>query len=242
MKISSFIRDPTILFTIGCLSVAPVLTAIGSPATAGPKIAEYLADPALLAGLALFLGTLLAVGRWGKNMDAGTTRVALWYLVNGAFIHVTMDGLTGGWHFLDLLNQHYCRLDRRFLEDESVSWMITQIELFIMAPLCMLTYRAIVRQSPLRYPLEIVTSLCQMWGAMIFFGSEILNKFPNVPVDSQFLFTFDHCLYFWFGFGANLIWVVIPLFFILRSFFELANAANAGRRAVAPTSPPKKRQ
>lgn len=31
-----------------------------------------------------------------------------------------------------------------------------------------------------------------------------------MPVDRHFEFTRDHCLYFWFGYGANLIWVVIP--------------------------------
>jgi hypothetical protein len=28
--------------------------------------------------------------------------------------------MTGGWHFLDLLNKHYCALDQRFATDEGV--------------------------------------------------------------------------------------------------------------------------
>ena len=223
IPITRILFDPTFLFTIGCLSVAPALCYLDDPVAAIPKLLQYITDPALLIGCGVFLAAILTGGAWPKGMSGSEGRIAMWYLMNGAFIHITMDGLTGGWHHLHLLNEHYCRLDKRFLEDEAVSWMITQIELFVMAPLCILTYRAILNNSRLRYALEITTSLCQLWGAVIFFGSEVLNKFPNVPVDSQFLFSFHHCLYFWFGFGANLIWVVIPLIFIIRSFNAIAS-------------------
>lgn len=60
-------------------------------------------------------------------------------------ILIKVARMTGGHHFLPLLNKHYGLLDRRFLEDETTSWLITQIELFVMAPLCLLTYRSIAK-------------------------------------------------------------------------------------------------
>jgi len=233
-RIVSALFDPTVLFTLGCLSVAPCLAYLDRSERAVPEIIAYLRDPALLAGFVVLLMTLFLSGNWPTTMSNSDGRIALWYLMNGAFIHITMDGLTGGWHYLHLLNVHYGRLDRRFLEDESVSWMITQIELFVMAPLCLLTYRAIVKHSNLRHPLEIITSLCQLWGAVIFFGSEVLNNFPNVPIDRQMLFDFHHCLYFWFGFGANLIWIVIPLWLAISSLSILSK--------IIPTAKPKSKQ
>eukprot|EP00010_Vexillifera_abyssalis_P007788 CAMPEP_0201550304 /NCGR_PEP_ID=MMETSP0173_2-20130828/6683_1 /ASSEMBLY_ACC=CAM_ASM_000268 /TAXON_ID=218659 /ORGANISM="Vexillifera sp., Strain DIVA3 564/2" /LENGTH=148 /DNA_ID=CAMNT_0047960241 /DNA_START=310 /DNA_END=756 /DNA_ORIENTATION=+ len=129
-----------------------------------------------------------------------------------------MDGMTGGWHFLDLMNEHYIILDKRFRDDEVNSWMITQLELFVMAPLCLLTYRAIVQNKPSRYFFEVLTSTFQLIGAIFFFGAELIQGFPNTPVDRNFEFTFHHTFYFWFGYGANLLWVIFPLYFILRAF------------------------
>merc|ERR1711974_284681 len=104
-------------------------------------------------------------------------RVALWFLFNGAFIHITMDGLTGGYHMLDLLNRHYVLLDRRFLTDEITSWMITQLELFIMAPLSLLAYVTVVKKSSFRYPVTILLSTMQLLGAIFFFGTQFFNDF-----------------------------------------------------------------
>ena len=240
------IFDPTVLFVLGCLSVGPALEYMQNPSGAVEKIIEYVKDPAIVSGFGVLLVGILYGGSWKKGFTGSERRLALWYLINGAFIHVTMDGMTGGWHFLELLNNHYINLDKRFAQDEAVSWLITQLELWLMAPLCILTYAAIVKRSPSRYLLEIITSLFQLAGAIFFFGSEVVNiwfrsphlhHIPNIPVDWDLSFDFHDCLYFWFGFGANLIWVVIPLIFILRSFFA-ARALIAKASPSAPSASP----
>eukprot|EP01104_Vermistella_antarctica_P018736 TRINITY_DN7059_c0_g1_i1.p1 TRINITY_DN7059_c0_g1~~TRINITY_DN7059_c0_g1_i1.p1 ORF type:complete len:320 (+),score=97.90 TRINITY_DN7059_c0_g1_i1:137-1096(+) len=212
--VSTFLFDPTGLFTIGCLLVGPILAYMEDPTTAFPKILNYFKDPAMLAGYIAFGATLFFVGKWKKSLSQGEVRTALWFLFNGAFIHITMDGLTGGHHFLDLLNNHYIQLDKRFLEDEATSWLITQIELFIEAPLCLYAFATVVKRYPSREVFTILASFLQLWGAVIFFFTEIINDFVNVPVDRNLEFTFDHCLYFWFGFGANLLWIAVPSWLI----------------------------
>ena len=85
---------------------------------------------------------------------------ANWFLWNGGVIHVTMDGLTGGYSKLPLLAENYRMLDRRAngklidglasaegisgLTDDAVAgaFVVFRVELFVMAPLCLLTYIA----------------------------------------------------------------------------------------------------
>jgi EXPERA (EXPanded EBP superfamily) len=227
------IFDPTVLFTLGCLAVGPALAYVDDPTTFAPKFVDYVTDPAMIAGVCALFAAVVIGGRWASNFSGSERRTALWYLINGAFIHITMDGMTGGHHFLSLLNSHYTRMDIRFKEDESVSWMITQIELFVMAPLCVAAYRYVVRHpnSGARWALELLTSTFHLWGAVIFWGSEVLNGFVNLPdYDRDFKFEFDHCLYFWFGFFANLVWVVIPLALIIRAFRRIAQLTSHGKK------------
>eukprot|EP01096_Ripella_sp_DP13-Kostka_P006319 TRINITY_DN2265_c0_g1_i1.p1 TRINITY_DN2265_c0_g1~~TRINITY_DN2265_c0_g1_i1.p1 ORF type:complete len:257 (-),score=145.04 TRINITY_DN2265_c0_g1_i1:39-758(-) len=229
--------DPTVLFVVGCLSVAPALEYVRNPAGFEKELTEYLLDPALIAGVvALFFGILIG-GFWTKKTSVHS---ALWFLFNGAIIHITMDGLTGGYHFLKLLDNHYTKLDQRFRDDETTSWLITQVELFIMAPLCLLTYRAIVKASSWKYPFIILTSTFQLIGAIFFFFSEVVSGFKNVPIDRNLEFTFDHILYFWFGYGANLIWIVIPVAFIINSFVQI-DALLSPKSTVNTTSAKKKK-
>ena len=47
---------------------------------------------------------------------------------------------------LPLMYQQYVKVDRRFETDELNSWVVTQLELFLMGPLSILTYMAYKRQ------------------------------------------------------------------------------------------------
>jgi hypothetical protein len=131
-----------------------------------------------------------------------------------------MDGLTGGWHLLPLLDGHYRIIDKRFDTDEANSWIITQMELWILFPLCVYTYFAYVKKSNNRFILNVLVSALQLYGAVMFFGAEYLNNFPNIPVDRKLEFTFHHLLYFWFAYGANLLWVVIPTALIYQAIAQ----------------------
>ena len=85
------------------------------------------------------------------------------------------------------------------------------VELFLAGPLCLAVYLAYYTGSSYRRPLEIVTAVCQLYGAIAFAGSEVLNGLPHVNPDWNLEFTFDHILYFWFPFVfCELLWIVVP--------------------------------
>jgi len=222
-SIFRLILDPTGIFCLACLTLPPTLEYLKHPQNLEAILKGYLLDPAILAGFTLLLLVYFGSGSV-KDRKTFSPLLANWFLWNGAIIHVTMDGLTGGYHFLPLLDKHYRKIDKRFDTDEAYSWVITQVELFIEAPLCFLTYRALVKKHPSRYILVILTCFTQWAGAVVFFFPEILSNFPNTPVDRHFKFDFDSILYFWFAFGANLIWMIIPYFLMENASSHLSRA------------------
>lgn len=215
------IFDPSFLFCLGCLLTPLAIQYRENPELIYNETLKHFSDPAIIIGFSFIILALFLCRNSKSSLGILESKIANWMLFNGGIIHVTMDGLTGGYHLLPLLNKHYCILDKRFLTDEPNSFVITQIELFIMAPLCFLSYISFRNGSIHKYTFSIVVSSLQIMGGIIFAGSEIVANFPNVPVDRNFQFTFHYLLYFWFGFGANLIWILIPLLIILHSMKEI---------------------
>ena len=136
------------------------------------------------------------------------------------------------------------RFPQRFEFGDAAGACVTGTELFLMAPLSLLCYRAIILRRPYRDALVSFTSAlqyvmpppqrvgvaevlqftqpfrtpcCRLFGTIVFVGAEVLTNFHNVPVDWNLEFTFHHNFYFWFGFVfGNGVWAVItPLVFFL---------------------------
>jgi EXPERA (EXPanded EBP superfamily) len=157
-------------------------------------------------------------------LSTSDKRVVEWYWWNAWLYHTVMDGMSGSFHVVPVVVQQYFILDKRFEAHHVVPWLIGAIELFVMAPLCFVTMRAILNKSPYRYPLEIVTSAFQLFGMLVFVGAEVYEGQLNVPAldpvgipgkgawaNVQF-FNLYHVTYYWFGFWfCNLVWGVVPL-------------------------------
>lgn len=82
------------------------------------------------------------------------------------------------------------------------------------------------KRSPLRHVFCVLGSSLQLYGAVLFAGAEVVNNFPSTVVDRNFEFTFDHCFYFWFAYGANYIWVVIPVYIIVITLRDMKREAE----------------
>eukprot|EP01047_Picozoa_sp_COSAG01_P006633 COSAG01_NODE_243_length_20572_cov_24.956137_5_plen_232_part_00 len=126
------LRTPSLFgaFCLGCL-LTPLLVTVVPPQQSNTSVAPlgalpelaprpfdaqawlgHFADPAVALGGALMLlveGLRAAAG----ILSPGDERAANWFLLNGGVIHTMMDGLTGGYHFLPLMDENYRRLDNR---------------------------------------------------------------------------------------------------------------------------------
>ncbi|GKY90385.1 hypothetical protein MPSEU_000012500 [Mayamaea pseudoterrestris] len=154
---------------------------------------------------------------------------AEWYFWNAWLYHMVMDGASGSFRLVPVVVQQYDILDQRFPKHHVVPWLIGSMELFLMAPLCLLTLWAIQKRHVLRFPLELVTSTFQMAGMIVFVGAEVYEGQFNIPAldpvgtkdGLDFKFNMYHLVYYWFGFWfCNLVWGVIPYFRIMRAVNE----------------------
>eukprot|EP01005_Ploeotia_sp_CARIB1_P001486 NODE_410_length_863_cov_412.972826_g401_i0.p1 GENE.NODE_410_length_863_cov_412.972826_g401_i0~~NODE_410_length_863_cov_412.972826_g401_i0.p1 ORF type:complete len:254 (-),score=33.63 NODE_410_length_863_cov_412.972826_g401_i0:101-802(-) len=218
--------DPTTLFVLGCLLTPAVLNYNDTDA-----LKEYFTDPHLLLCTLLTLLLIFITHCTGKTvkLSARDKRAATWFLLNGTYIHILMDGLVGAYHKLPLMDKSYLIVDKRFTrgwsdERGTSIVMISLIELFVMGPLCCLVYYGYYKNKGWRRPLEVIVSTLQFMGAVMFTGPELLNGMVNIPTDWKLEFTQHHLVYFWFAFVfCEPLWMVVPAMFIYRAVKDISN-------------------
>lgn len=187
--------------------------------------------------------------RAGEKLSMSTQqfRIARWYLVNGLFFHTLCDSIAGTHQQWSLMSEAYKELDARFYEPTSAEGMlaslVTQLEMFVMTPLCLLVYygyrchalkqpignnnKYIVKHEAWVYIAEIITSTLQLIGCYFFYGGEIAHVMLDTghwktPFDVNLEFTPKHICYFWFSFCVlPLVWVFYPLWMIRRATRDL---------------------
>lgn len=243
--------DPQVLFIAFCLLV-PLFSLTNNEARI--QFAFHIYN--IAAFITLYLLTRYATkASQEKNIVLTTaeTRQTIWWLLNGIFIHFIMDGCTLFSNQLPkllskfhinytfpeyYLHQMYGQMDSRYFGHPTVD-TVTVIELFIMFPLCCMMYWGVKTHAPWRAPLQIVTSVFQLFGTFMyvgpeFFESPVLKHFNYV--DYNFEFTQNHFVLFWFAFSANVIWIIIPTYFIWSGVVELSNIVSLNVGNVIPIS------
>jgi hypothetical protein len=252
---STILLDPFVLFCLGCL-VTPLIveSADGDVALRGfgDGTAElwkaYFTDTAVLCAAAFAAAAVLIASDY-PALSPSDTSAANWFLANGAIIHVAMDGLTGGFKFLPMMSENYMRLDNRALgfgndangltdDAVAVATVVFRAELFVMAPLCFLTYVSYYSRSKYCPALALVTLSAQLWGTVMFVGPELLTGCKNmVPIGQDGCsagFSRYELLYFWFAVGANFLWIVMPLRMMATIASGIASVSQFAEDAPVP--------
>eukprot|EP00462_Mataza_sp_D1_P004469 CAMPEP_0175104652 /NCGR_PEP_ID=MMETSP0086_2-20121207/9883_1 /TAXON_ID=136419 /ORGANISM="Unknown Unknown, Strain D1" /LENGTH=249 /DNA_ID=CAMNT_0016380141 /DNA_START=113 /DNA_END=862 /DNA_ORIENTATION=- len=226
-------------------------------------VTGHFSDPAILIGLGyLVLAVVVpklfgSIGKDDLPFTAAECRGATWFLLNGGIIHVMMDGLTGGYGlshgFLPLMFQNYQLLDNRCRENVAfsaggpspgaipVAVLVFRLELYCMAPLCFFTYFAYALRKPWRAEMAVITLVFQILGTVFFVGPELMTGCPNVSpfgpdtgcfssVDPTSLYDL---MYFYFAFGMNFVWIIVPvlmIYFSVKESSDLKASKNASKK------------
>mgnify|MGYP006080361797 CR=1 FL=1 len=211
----------------------------------------YLNNKAIIAAFAFYvLAQLFTLG------SGRSTKTANWFLLNGAIIHVAMDGLTGGYHAIPLMDASYRQLDNRFNEDRktgasedawAAAYLVVTLELFVMAPMCFVTYFACMKKKSWRQEMVLLTGFIQLLGTIMFvfpefvtgcknlspFGLEgCIERFTSVPSGSTLEY---HGLFFLFAVGANLVWIFVPLKLMVNAWNENLAAKTGTFKSTTKT-------
>lgn len=163
------------------------------------------------------------------------------YFWNAALYHLIMDGFSGTFSLVPLILNQYHVLDRRFITHHSVPWSLGLTETFFHTPLCLAAMWTILRNHPLRYPLELIVATLHFYGMVMFTLPEIYEGQLNVPANDPIgvapdkdngiaggrfanakWLDMNQLTYYWFGFCiCNLVWAVVPYYRATRSIAEI---------------------
>lgn len=115
------------------------------------------------------------------------------------------------------------------LPDESIALIFELVKIF-WGPLSFLTAGLIAVDHPLRYPLQIIVSLGQLYGDVLYYATSMFDHYIL-----NLSYSRPEAAYFWGYFVfMNAFWIVIPLILLLngvgaswRAFLALAKMEKA---------------
>ncbi|XP_058148226.1 3-beta-hydroxysteroid-Delta(8),Delta(7)-isomerase [Dasypus novemcinctus] len=186
----------------------------------------------LLAGLfsvsgVIVVTTWLLSGR-AAVVPLGTwRRLSLcWFAVCG-FIHLVIEGwfilyhenLLGDQAFLSQLWKEYAKGDSRYIMGDNFMICMESVTVLMWGPLSLWVVIAFLRQQPHRFVLQLVISVGQIYGDVLYFLTEQRDGFQHGEL--------GHPLHFWFYFVfLNAIWLVLPGVLVLDSVKQLTHAQS----------------
>ncbi|XP_004587949.1 3-beta-hydroxysteroid-Delta(8),Delta(7)-isomerase [Ochotona princeps] len=187
----------------------------------------------ILAGLFSVSGVLVVI-TWLLSARAAVVPLGTWrrlslcWFAVCAFIHLVIEGwfslyheiLLGDQAFLSQLWKEYAKGDSRYILGDNFTVCMETITAFLWGPLSIWVVIAFLRQHPLRFILQLVVSVGQVYGDVLYFLTEHRDGFQHGEM--------GHPLYFWFYFVfLNGLWLVLPGFLVLDSVKHLMRAQSS---------------
>ncbi|KAL8744763.1 MAG: hypothetical protein Q9190_003033 [Brigantiaea leucoxantha] len=206
-------------------NISDIPKMLGGPTGHFPVEAEivgYLANsasvPALLgifaAGCVVILGsTYLVVRQRNPTLSSADKFATLWFVLTGG-IHLFFEGYFAFNHARmpgrqDLFGQmwkEYSWSDSRYLTSDPFVLCMETVTAICWGPLSFCIALMIPAQHPLRYPLQAIVSLGQIYGDILYYATSMFDHYHKGVTYCR-----PEAYYFWgYYFFLNFIWIVIP--------------------------------
>jgi cholestenol Delta-isomerase len=143
------------------------------------------------------------------------------------FFALNNHRMTSSPHLLAELWREYALSDSRYLTRDAFTVVMEAVTAFLWGPLSFATAYCIARQHPARQPLQMVVSLGQLYGDVLYYGTALFEFYVNGRA---------HCrpegYYFWGYFVLlNAFWIVVPGWLLGQSLRETVGAFRRDRVA-----------
>lgn len=186
----------------------------------------------ILAGLFSISGGLIVI-TWLLSSRASVVplgagrRLALCWFVVCTFIHLVIEGWFSFYHdilledqaFLSQLWKEYSKGDSRYILGDNFTVCMETVTACLWGPLSLWVVIAFLRHEPFRFVLQLVVSVGQIYGDVLYFLTELRDGFQHGEL--------GHPVYFWFYFVAlNAIWLVVPGILVLDAIKHLTDAQS----------------
>lgn len=180
-----------------------------------------------LGCLGVFSATYLVAVRLRPGIQYGTLLLAFWWALCGC-IHLFFEGYFSRNHvgiagYTDLFGQlwkEYSLSDSRYLTQDPFLVIMESVTAFLWGPIAFFISYATITDHHWRHPLQMIVSLGQMYGLVLYFGIFWYNEFVN-GID----FSRPEPYYYWAYYVlCNAFWVFFPMANLVNSACTLANA------------------
>lgn len=189
------------------------------------SMSEILAFLFSAVGVFVF-ATWMISGREGAAGRLGTgRRLAVCWLAVCGFIHGVIEGwftlhydvIPGDQSFLSQLWKEYSKGDSRYVIADNFTVCMETVTAWLWGPFSFWAVYAFLTNKPYRFVLQLIISLGQLYGAVLYFFTEHRDGYAHSEL--------GHPIYFWFYFVfMNALWIVIPLTLIVDSWNQLTAA------------------
>ncbi|KAH7363294.1 3-beta-hydroxysteroid-Delta(8),Delta(7)-isomerase [Plectosphaerella cucumerina] len=192
--------------------------------------ANTMSTPVILAwfcgiGATIILPTLAIAKSKRPGIPKSELATAAWFVLC-AFIHFFLEGyfalhfdtLAGDMTLLGQMWKEYSLSDSRYLTGDTFVVCMETITAVFWGPLSILCASTIVSESPWRHPLQIVISLGQLYGDVLYYATCTFEEHARATLYSR-----PERYYFW-GYYVllNAFWIVIPSILLWQSLRSVA--------------------
>jgi cholestenol Delta-isomerase len=157
----------------------------------------------------------------GPGADISTLRDTGYFAVH------PLD-LAGRPAILAQLWREYSLSDSRYLTADSFLVSMETVTAFAWGPLSFLCAWFIIKNHPLRHPLQSIISLGQLYGDVLYYGTFLFELYATGVHYSR-----PEIRYFWgYCIFLNAFWIVIPLFLLVQSTLASGRAFATVQKAA----------
>ncbi|KAH7159626.1 Emopamil-binding protein [Dactylonectria estremocensis] len=175
----------------------------------------------------VFAVTHVLILQAGVNISGGAKLATMWFALCGC-IHLFFEGYFAVNHLdmasqMDLFGQlwkEYSLSDSRYLTQDAFVVCMESITAFFWGPLSFFCAYAIVHNHPLRHPIQIIVSLGQIYGDILYYATCSFSK-----IVYQIGYCRPESFYFWMYYVlCNAFWIVIPGVLLVQSVTATSEA------------------
>ena len=161
----------------------------------------------------LFAATYFVAKAVNPKLEKAELLAIMWFVLSGS-IHLCFEGyyaanfanLGSKQTLLGQMWKEYAYSDSRYLTSDSFVLCMETITATCWGPGCMVVAGLIALRHPLRFPLQCIVSVGQVYGDILYYATCAFDHYTIGVTYSR-----PEAFYFWFYFFfMNFIWIVIP--------------------------------
>ncbi|XP_061192873.1 emopamil-binding protein-like [Saccostrea echinata] len=168
-------------------------------------------------------GAIIFAHSVGRSLSRVYKLVIAWLFFD-ALIHFTLEGPFVYWSLVSKVEKsthvtaqvwkEYALADKRWGVSDPTIVSLEILTVFITGPLAVFLIYAILKNKIYRHFIQIVLSVCELYGGWMTFCPEWLTGSKNLKTDN-FLYMWVYLVFF------NGIWVIIPILLLCQSWMEM---------------------